>query len=863
MLLNRLRMRGRLAVLVGIPLVAVMALSVVMAVGQVRRANAASATARSVNVASHVGAVIAELAQERLVSIGFLRGVSSATTVTLQRSATDDSVANLQESLGGEMSPDLRAALQSVSSLNPLRTLVDDNQALSADVIAQFGARIAAILDSLRLIDGVDVGTADGRAVVALDALIRLDELRNEGAAMLVATAGIRDDSAIVGYAGVEAAIPQLQSQFTSYATSAQASLYTVVVNAYTARTGAGFASDFAADPVNAVVGVSAAELFPQLTSFVQLGQSAETKIATDVTTAVGKQRSRALLAAYLYGAFALLVVLLVAALSIVVARSMVRSLRDLTDLADRVGGLTEAELARVADDDTEMVESIRFDPLNIGARDEFSDLAGAFTRVQLTAAALVERQAQGRRNVAQMYGHIGRRTQNLVSRQLAIIDGLSLDEPDADRLRELYRLDHVTSRLRRNASSLVVLSGASDEGAFFTTLSLGDVIRRALGEIEDDRRVDIDVPVNTSVQPAIINDLVLMLAELIENAITFSPPHTRVLVTSEPGAHTVQVIDEGIGMSPRQLAEENQRLAERERLDLAPTEVLGLFVVGRLARRHGIAVTLEETDGETEAERGGVTVIVDLGSYAVHTQRTESPLYAGRALGRAMVPAGGPSRPPLLWPEPIALAAVPFDIAKLEHATKVLEEGSAWNAFEVEVQPALGAQPHPARGIVIAEYTYPEHQTYRERQPEPTREPGYEPRPDAFREPSREPSREPNPETVREPSRETRPEPSDRPIADGATTISLARRVPGATTVHEQSFLSGAPATRPLDPSEARDLVEQFEFGVAQALREVRSHGERFNGFATGERQGFNGFATVERSSEEPAYQRDDEDTS
>jgi signal transduction histidine kinase len=791
-LLNRLRMRGKLAVLVAIPLAVVVALSLVFAIGRVQRANVASDTARAVTATGQIGGVVAELQQERLVSIGFLRGVASATSVTLQHAAVGDRIADLESTLGGGVSPALRAALDSVASLDPLRTQITAGSASTNDVITQFGARISAILDAMRVIDGVDVGTPAGREVVALDALVRLNELRNAGASMLVATAGLNDQAAIIGYAGIEAAVPQVQSRFTLYATPAQTTLYNQLAQAYDARTGNSFPQAFAADPVAAVSAAPVAQIYPAMASFVQLGRSVETKIATDVTSTVNAARNRDLRDAYLAGGFVLLMIVLVAALSVVVARSMSKSLRALTDLAVRVGVLTEAELRRVADDDAESVEPIAFEPVNIGAKDEFSELAEAFTLVQRSAAALVERQAQSRRNVAQMFGSVGRRTQNLVGRQLAIIDGLTLDEPDSDRLRELFRLDHVTSRLRRNASSLVVLSGAADEGAYFAPLPLADVIRNALGEIEDDTRVDIDVPVNTSVRPAIINDVLLLLAELIENATSFSPPHTRVLVAAEVGSTVVSVIDEGIGMTAEQLDAENGRLTSRERLDLAPTEVLGLLVVGRLARRHGLKVALAETEG------GGVTVTVDLGSYAMQTGRVDSPLYSGRALGRAAIKSDRPPAPrPTMWPEPMALAAVPFDIAKLEHATKVLESGAPWNAFEV--RPALDDQPwHGPR-------------------PAPADQPW----------PSWSPSRPDSPAPVEAPV-SAGAVATDQTYDSGATTISLARRVPGATAVSEpQPFFVPTAPPRPLDAARARDLVEQFEFGVAQALRETGPSGE------------------------------------
>jgi signal transduction histidine kinase len=757
--LSRLRTHTKIALVAAVPLVFVAVLSGLFVRGAIQRADQASRIVATVSTASRVGVIIADLQQERLVSVGALRGVASPTTVALQRATVDDRIADLKSSLGAQMPPALRAALDSVASLDPLRAQIATRAAAPADVLGQFHQRIAGVLDAMPLIDGVDAGTRAGREVVALDSLMRVDELRTGNAAALVATAGIDDPAAIVAYAANQAAIPALASRFTQYATPAQVAGYRLVDDAYDARVGQGFANAFAADPTSAVRGLSAAEIYPRLTSFVQLARSVEGNIATDVTDAMSAQRNRDLMAAYVAGAVAILVLLIGIGLAVAAARSTRRSLRALTSMAERVRAQTDQELRRMAREEAEPAHEPRFEPVDIGARGEFRPLANAFTQVQQSAVALVGRQAQSRRNMAQMYGHMGRRAQTLVGRQLAIVDGLALDEPDADRLRELFRLDHVTSRLRRNASSLVVLSGAADESTYFAPLPLADVIGRALGEIEDDSRVDIDVPVATSVRPAIINDLVLILAELIENATTFSPPHTRVLVAAEPGSATVSVIDEGIGMAPEQLARENARMAERERLDLAPTEALGFFLVARLARRHGIGVRLEETPG------GGVTVALDLRGYALQTGRTEAARPPVRSRGPVMVPAGAPGAGrPLSWPEPMALASVPFDLATLERANRVLESAAPWNAFEV--QPELGAPAHAGR--------------------------------------------------------DGRPGNGHEETA----TIALVRRIPGATVAPEALAASG-PAVRPPDPKEARDLVEQIEFGVAQALREVARAGE------------------------------------
>ncbi|MEU2639313.1 ATP-binding protein, partial [Micromonospora fulviviridis] len=456
---------------------------------------------------------------------------------------------------------------------------------------------------------------------------------------------------------------------------------------AVAARTSPTFLVDSVKDPVAAIAAVPLDALFPSVRSMITLGQFVEKKIVADVIAETRNEQRDALAAAWLVGGAAALVLLSVVLLSMAVARTVARPLTRLTRSADRVARVAEAELTRVVDDEAETVPPVRLDPVDVGAerRDEIGDLARAFERVQHTAARLVERQVAGRRNVAQMFGHVGRRTQNLVGRQIALIDRLERQETDPGRLEHLYRLDHISSRLRRNAGSLVVLSGATGSDGHVAPVPLADLVRLALGEIEDYTRVDVQVPPGVSAAPATAGDLVLALAELMENATAFSPPHTRVLVAAEQtdGGARLTVVDRGIGMTEERLAEENARLTRRERLDLAPTEVLGLFVVGRLARRHGWTVRLAATAG------GGVTAPLDVPAALLVIRRPER---VGATVARATVPPRErralpePARPPAA-DEPAG-----FDAALLSRATRSIETGASWNAFGNPAEPVAPA---------------------------------------------------------------------------------------------------------------------------------------------------------------------------
>ncbi|GAB3366459.1 hypothetical protein GCM10027452_28700 [Micromonospora halotolerans] len=569
MLLGRLRIRGRLALLVIIPLLSMVGLAVPVVLDRVAAAQRAADIADTVRVASRIGSLVQDLQQERLLSVGSLLGRVTRTEL-IQKSATvDDRVADLRaESLPAPV----RAALDGVRTLGDLRTSVLAGTATPDGIMSAFRTVDMALIESLRLPFQVDTGTSAGRQVLALDALLRADEGLGACATLIVLVKTTGDPKVAGSYIACMAALQVDNQRFRSLITPEQYRLAMLDDAAVAARTSPTFLVDSVKDPVAAIAAVPLDALFPSVRSMITLGQFVEKKIVADVIAETRGEQRDALAAAWLVSAAAALILLSVVLLGMAVARTVARPLTRLTRSANRVARVAEAELTRVVDDESETVAPVRLDPVDVGSRDEIGDLARAFERVQRTAARLVERQVAGRRNVAQMFGHVGRRTQNLVGRQIALIDRLERQETDPGRLEHLYRLDHISSRLRRNAGSLVVLSGATGSDGHVAPVPLADLVRLALGEIEDYTRVDVQVPSGVSAGPATAGDLVLALAELMENATAFSPPHTRVLVAGEQtddGAR-LTVVDRGIGMTEERLAAENARLTRRERLDLA-----------------------------------------------------------------------------------------------------------------------------------------------------------------------------------------------------------------------------------------------------------------------------------------------------
>nr|WP_030502784.1 nitrate- and nitrite sensing domain-containing protein [Micromonospora purpureochromogenes] len=667
MLLARLRIRGKLALLVIIPLLSMVGLAVPVVIDRVAAAQRAADTAETVRIASRVGSLVQDLQQERLLSVGLLLGRVSRTEL-IQKSATvDDRVADLRAET---LPATVRESLDGVRKLDDVRTATLAGRATPGQILTAFSEVDTALIDALRLPYQVDTDTAAGRQVLALDALLRVDEALSSCTTQIVLVKATGDPQMSRSFVACMAALNVDNRRFRRLITPEQLKVAELDDAAVAARTSPTFLVDSLRDPDAAIAPVSLDVLFPASRSMITLGQFVEKKVVADVIAETRAREREALTAAWLVTVAAGVILLVVVLLSMTVARTVARPLSRLTRSAERVARVAEAELTRVADDESESVPPVRLDPVEVSARDEIGELARAFDRVQHTAARLVERQVAGRRNVAQMFGHVGRRTQNLVGRQIALIDRLERQETDPGRLEHLYRLDHISSRLRRNAGSLVVLSGATGSDGHVAPVPLADVVRLALGEIEDYTRVDVEVPPGVAAAPAIVGDLVLTLAELMENATSFSAPHTRVVVTGEltDGGARLVVVDHGIGLTEERMAEENARFDRRERLDLAPTEVLGLFVVGRLARRHGWHVRLTPTPG------GGVTATLEVPADSLVVRRPE-PVFATATL--AAVPPGGHERGPAAVEPPAG-----FDAELLSRATRSMSSGNPWNAF-------------------------------------------------------------------------------------------------------------------------------------------------------------------------------------
>ncbi len=332
-----------------------------------------------------------------------------------------------------------------------------------------------------------------------------------------------------------------------------------------------------------------------------------EQRLSADVVATSVSIKANADHRALLYTLLLLAALALSVGLSLGMARSLIRRLGRLKDVAHEVA---ERKLPgvvnRLREGESVDLAAESATPIDAYARDEIGQLGEAFSFVHQVAVQLAGREAALRRSVGDMFLNLARRSQSLVERQLELIGDLGARNL-GDAMVELSELDHLAGRMRRNAENLIVLSGSEPARRWRGPVNVGDVVMAAVDEVREHGRVAV-----LPVQPTLVaghaaSDVVRLMAELLENALSFSAPDTKALVAGQvlPTTYLLEIEDQGIGMSDEQLADVNHRLFEPPDVDLAHAKMLGFFVVGQLAARHGIKVQLRRS------RHGGVAALV------------------------------------------------------------------------------------------------------------------------------------------------------------------------------------------------------------------------------------------------------------
>ncbi|WP_406455230.1 nitrate- and nitrite sensing domain-containing protein [Streptomyces sp. NBC_00876] len=385
---------------------------------------------------------------------------------------------------------------------------------------------------------------------------------------------------------------------------------------------------------------------YDQDTNKIQAMKLIEETLLSDMESKARELRDESQREAIISGALILLVLGVSLVGAFVVARSMIRSLRRLQDTATRVAQDRLPELVKqLSEADPQDVDT-SVESVGVHSRDEIGKVAAAFDDVHREAVRLAAEQALLRGNVNAMFTNLSRRSQGLIQRQLSLISELESREADPDQLSSLFKLDHLATRMRRNGENLLVLAGEEPGRRWTRPVPLVDVLRAAASEVEQYERIELAAVPATEVAGRVVNDLVHLLAELLENATSFSSPQTKVRVTGHAlpdGRVLVEIHDTGIGLSPEDLAAINERLASPPTVDVSVSRRMGLFVVGRLSLRHGIRIQLRPSDS------GGTTALVMLPVDVAHGGKQPVPKQAPGQQSPApggLLAGGGAPRP-------------------------------------------------------------------------------------------------------------------------------------------------------------------------------------------------------------------------
>ncbi|WP_327038353.1 nitrate- and nitrite sensing domain-containing protein [Micromonospora maris] len=405
-----------------------------------------------------------------------------------------------------------------------------------------------------------------------------------------------------------------------------------------------------------------------------------------------------------------IITVLLVAVLiSVLIGRSMARSIRLLRSQALRIAQIELPDALARLRSVSGGVPQIEVSPAVVRSLDEIGELAEAFVAVHRSAVGVAVEQANMRRNVNAMFVNLARRSQVLVERQLELLDDLEREESDPDQLENLFKLDHLAARMRRNDESLLVLAGTESTRRWNRPVGLNAVLLAASAEIEQYQRVRHEAVADLHLVGHAVGEVVHLLAELLENATAFSRPDTivQVMARAEGAGATIEIADQGLGMSQTALAEANAVLAEPPAADVATVERMGLFVVSHLAARHGIEVRLH---GGT----GGLVARIRLPGalLAAPPPPGLDPVPSPRALPvpRSQAPAPR-SQAPVTAAQPMELPVAgrrPTTVPRQAHPVPVRAEdvlapaaapastGSGWWSREGPSSPATADSPAP-----------------------------------------------------------------------------------------------------------------------------------------------------------------------
>ncbi|MFH8736199.1 MULTISPECIES: sensor histidine kinase [unclassified Streptomyces] len=612
--------RRKIVALLLVPLVS---LTAIWAFSTVITGRAATQLVSAGKVADEIGYPISDAARtlqderrQTLVYLADPRASDALSKLRSRRSASDEAMAQIRtkaENAGirDDMSDDSRrrigAVVEGFDGIESLRRNVDEGTVTREQALDFYNRLIDPTYDFLLTLSSFDNSAMDrqGRAVIgvlrARELLSREDALVGSAlVARRITHKELRQVSDLVAQRGIlyETSLALLpgddRAEFERYWKSADTAALRTAENTLADST-AGTPRGVTARAWNNASGQVLDELVKRDTAATERYQDRARPVAINVFLQAG-----------VAGVLGLLALLLSLFLSVRIGRSLVRDLRRLRLEAHEASGVRlPSVMRRLAAGEHVDVETeaprLEYD------KNEIGQVGQALNTLQRSAVEAAVKQAELRHGVSEVFVNLARRSQVLLHKQLTLLDTMERRTEDTDELADLFRLDHLTTRMRRHAEGLVILSGAAPSRQWRRPVQLMDIVRASVAEVEDYERVEVRRLPRIAVTGPAVADLTHLVAELLENATVFSPPHTAVHVVGERVANgfTLEIHDRGLGMAADALLDANLRLAETPEFELSDTDRLGLFVVSRLAQRQNVRVSLQPSP------YGGTTAIV------------------------------------------------------------------------------------------------------------------------------------------------------------------------------------------------------------------------------------------------------------
>ncbi|WP_328602793.1 sensor histidine kinase [Nocardia terrae] len=558
-------------------------------------------TSQSVSMALNVQDLTDQIQRELGLSNGLLGGDNSlAQPLVAQRRTVDHTLDLVKTAAAGDApgADQVRAALAQLNLLSNTRTQVDTRR-VSRPVVLQFYGDAVSSLNRLTL--GLDRAN-DAQLERGLQAFYALGSVKEQfdkerGFLNGVFVAGHFSGGEYGQFMEIRSAKQSALQSFSRFADKdRQGDLDEAMRGDDATRVDQDESVALASGDGPLARPVDPATWWSKLTAVIDAQRTVQKTIGDDIRSRAAQLRDSAQTSLIVFLAGAAIAIAAMIALVLASVRALVRPLAALAGEADEVAS---RRLPQVIDAWSNAVDSTPDAPEAVrtphGASAEIAAVAGALDRVQSTAFELASQQALVRRNTIESMGSLARRNQKLVHRQLALISHFEREELDPQGLANLFELDHLATRMRRNAESLLVLVGENSPRRMPQPISLVNVIRAGMSEVDDYRRVVLRRIEDVFIVGVAASELSHMLAELLENGLAFSPPDLDVEVYGRRSAqgYLLAVVDHGVGMSPEQLAQSNAKLRGEQDFIVAPTRYLGHYVVGRLAQRLGIEIEL------------------------------------------------------------------------------------------------------------------------------------------------------------------------------------------------------------------------------------------------------------------------------